>query len=131
MNTGKRIKELREKYKLTQIELSSKMRIPQSTLVGYEKRYDNNSELIEKVCNALNISMIDFYNINNGNIQYDDNTSKNETLEMKELKEAYKINPESLITLCRASKELPPEKLKSITDYAAYEMEQFLKKRKK
>ena len=131
MNTGKRIKMLREKYNLTQISLSASMGIPQSTLVGYEKRYDNNTETIEKVCTALKISLVDFYKedtLNNEISETKEQKKEEETV--REIKEAFKVNPDTLITLCRAQKVLPEDVMKNIKDYAAFEMEKFLNKKK-
>lgn len=54
---GNRIRSLRKKYRLTQLELSAKVEIPKSTLAGYENGLRRPKfETIEKLAEVLHTS---------------------------------------------------------------------------
>lgn len=59
INLGKRIKELRNKYKITQDKLSKKADIPFSTLAKIEAGYTPNPsmETLIKIARAFSISL--------------------------------------------------------------------------
>lgn len=54
---GKRLKEAREKKKLTQIEASKLLGISNGTLSGYERNYrDPDTQILEKMANLYGVS---------------------------------------------------------------------------
>lgn len=57
---GERLKEIREKEKITQAELAKKTGIKQSAISSYENdKYMPNIENLRAICNALNVSAAD------------------------------------------------------------------------
>jgi transcriptional regulator with XRE-family HTH domain len=58
---GKRLKEVIKKSGINQRELSKIINTPETTISGWIKQYYPPLENIEKVCNALKISLSDFF----------------------------------------------------------------------
>lgn len=57
---GERLKEIREKKKITQAELAKKTGIKQSAISSYENdKYMPNIENLRAICNALSVSAAD------------------------------------------------------------------------
>jgi len=69
VNLGKRIKELRNKYKITQDKLAKKADIPFSTLAKIEAGYTPNPsmETLIKIADAFSLTMDDLIGRKNNN----------------------------------------------------------------
>lgn len=62
MDVGKRIRELRERYKISQCELARLANIGQSTLSDIERGIKQPTiTTIENICRAFNISLSEFF----------------------------------------------------------------------
>lgn len=93
MNVGKRIRQLREKLGLSNRQLAIKAGLSQPVM----NRIENGNrkadvETIEKICDALEITLMDFFNMN-----------------------GQEVSPEYL-ELLKNAKELTPEQLKILND---------------
>lgn len=93
MNVGKKIRQLREKLGLSNRQLAIKAGLSQPVM----NRIENGNrkadiETIEKICDALGITLIDFFNVND-----------------------QEMSPEYL-ELLKNAKELSPEQLKILND---------------
>lgn len=63
MDVGKRIRELRERYKISQCELARLANIGQSTLSDIERGIKQPTIItIENICRAFNMSLSEFFN---------------------------------------------------------------------
>ena len=61
-NTGERVRELRVKYGLSQEQLALHAEITTTYLGLIERNLKNPTiKIIEQICNALNISLADFF----------------------------------------------------------------------
>jgi len=66
MDIGKRIKELRQRFGLTQNELAQRADISQSTLSYLESGNKSPSiHTLNRICEALNVSLLDLINSRN------------------------------------------------------------------
>lgn len=94
MEVGKRIKELRKQKKWSQEELAERAGISQSALSAIERGAKQPTvETLNSICNALNISLADFF-----------------SAEKSELSPA-------LIELINVASKMPENKLKLISDF--------------
>jgi transcriptional regulator with XRE-family HTH domain len=93
MNVGKRIKQLRENLGLSNRQLAKKAGLSQPVM----NRIENGNrkadiETMEKICNALEITLADFFNV-----------------------DGQEMSPEYL-ELLKNAKELTPEQLQILND---------------
>lgn len=63
LNTGKKLKELREKQQLSVAEVSRALNIPQSTLRGYEYGQKVPADVIPEICNLFGLSPNAFFGL--------------------------------------------------------------------
>jgi len=122
MNFGERLRSLREKNNLTQKDLASILNVSHSNISKYEAgSLEPNLAFINKASKYFKVS-ID-YLLGNSNIPNPDNP------QLQEANELMKVDPDLLIELCRA-KDLPEEERRRIKEFAAFEIEKFLKSKR-
>lgn len=108
MDVSKRIKELREKAGYSNRQLGLKADIPQTIINRLERGVrEADVPIIEKICAALNITLKEFFDVEN--------------------EEALNLNPE-YIKLINTVKVLPEDKLKILNDVAEGFKESIFKK---
>ncbi|QEK11548.1 helix-turn-helix transcriptional regulator [Crassaminicella thermophila] len=97
MDVGKRIKELRKEFNISSKELTKKAGISQPVLSKLENNQRKaDIEIIEKICTALNISLKDFFDIQN----------KTNSSLLKLTSHAKKLNPDQLEKLTEFIKSI-------------------------
>lgn len=100
---GARLKEAREKKRLTQIEVSKKLGISNGTLSGYERDYrDPDTATLKKLANLYEVSI--------------DWLSGNTAFNAKESSEPYITNDQARNDAIDAYNRLPQDKKKLVDD---------------
>lgn len=99
---GSRLKEAREKKRLTQIDVSKKLGISNGTLSGYERDYrDPDTETLKKLANLYEVS-IDWLSGND--------------IEIKESKTPYTTYDKKMDEVIAAYNRLPEDKKKFVNE---------------
>lgn len=122
MKMKNRIRELRKELGLTQEELGKMIGLSERSVGSYETSdRDPDTDTLNKLAQIFDCT-IDYMLMRS-------NTRKiEEKKEMADAEEMYRVDPEFLIEMCRA-KVLPDEVRKRLREYAAFEMERFLKEK--
>lgn len=118
---GKRIRLLRNEKGVSQEELSKVIGVTTSAISMYETGARKPSyEVISRLADYFNVTM-DFI-VGRTEVRNSINTPQ-------DVNELMKVDPDLLIELCRA-KDLPEEERRRIKEFAAFEIEKFLKSKR-
>lgn len=119
MSFGKILKTLRNEKGLNQTELGKVINVGKTTISGYE----NDSSFPDK--ETLR-TIADFFDVS---IDYLLGRTNIRNYQLNPFN--IKVDPETLLVFNRASKELPPDALQRLKEYAAREIEYELMKRER
>lgn len=129
---GQRLKELRTEFGLTQKELADKLNLTHATISKYEREeLDPGKDVLIKLAKYFDVSTDFLLGEQNSRKLYATTQAKSESSYIaKEAEEAYKIDPDMLIQMCRAT-YLPEEERRKIREFSALIIEKHLKERDK
>lgn len=122
MSFGSRLRGLRIERNMTQEDLANILKIARAT-VG---RYETDERFPDK--ETLN-TLADYFNVTVDYLLGRSEIRNNAELTiLKQTEDAYRVDPDMLIQMCRAT-DLPEEERKKIKEYSAFIIEKFLREK--
>lgn len=125
-NFGDRLKSLRIHKKYTQEECAKFINVHKGTISNWENGYRfPDEDILFKLADLFDVSL-DYLLGRSDILKPYDVVEKSEII--KETESLYKIDPDMLIQMCRAT-DLPAEERQKIKEYSALLIEKFLRER--
>jgi transcriptional regulator with XRE-family HTH domain len=121
-----RLKDLRNEKRLTQKELAESLNLTHSTISKYERNdLEPSNEILLSISNFFDVS-IDFLLGKTNDRYYGTGLTRPQAIDAAE--DLYRVDPDMLIQMCRAT-NLPEQERLKIKEYSALLIEKFLREK--
>lgn len=121
-----RLKDLRNEKGLTQKELAENLNLTHSTISKYERGdLEPSNDVLLSISNFFDVT-VDFLLGKSNDRYYGTGLARPEAIDAAE--DLYRVDPDMLIQMCRAT-NLPEQERQKIKEYSAFLIEKFLREK--